>query len=205
MHSLISFKRFRDKPLSEQKELQKIDYYDWDGYSQYDEDLSGSEKRKKLVLLKKLLTNFDKYYHYSDDPRAYRKGKEQQDEIEKLVKELGRDGKKMYKKFWEQNEGNKKDDDKKRTKKEKDEDDEIVNVRPKVKLSTEHYMDSNRWFPETKNVQSTGSLNRCDTEHNSLPLGISYMSDGGNLSFHSPKFVHPSEKHIKDLHRQRNI
>ena len=72
--------------------------------------------------MKKLLSNFDKYYHYSDDSRVYRKGKEQQDEIEKLVKEIGKDGSKIYKKFFEQVEGKRTDDDKKRTKKEKEED-----------------------------------------------------------------------------------
>ena len=141
---LLRFNSWMKKSLHEQKESQRIDYSKWSGANQYNyreddesvvqtnEDLSGSEKKNKILLLKKLLSNFDKYYHYSDDSRAYRKGKEQQDEIEKLVKELGRDGSKIYKKFFEQVEGKRTDDDKKRTKKEKEEDDELVDVKPKI-------------------------------------------------------------------------
>ena len=130
---LLRFNSWLKKSLNEQKESQRIDYSDWDGFDDsFNEDLSGSEKKNKILLLKKLLSNFDKYYHYSDDSRAYRKGKEQQDEIEKLVKEIGKDGSKIYKKFFEQVECKRTDDDKKRTKKEKDEDDELVNVKPKI-------------------------------------------------------------------------
>ena len=129
---LLRFNSWLKKSLHERKESQRIDYSDWDGFDDsFNEDLSGSEKKNKILLLKKLLSNFDKYYHYSDDSRVYRKGKEQQDEIEKLVKELGKDGSKIYKKFFEQVEG-KRTDDKKRTKKEKKEDDELVNVKPKI-------------------------------------------------------------------------
>ena len=130
---LLRFNTWLKKSLHERKESQRIDYSDWRGFDDsVNEDLSGSEKKNKILLLKKLLSNFDKYYHYSDDSRAYRKGKEQQDEIEKLVKELGRDGSKIYKKFFEQVEGKIPDDDKKRTKKEKEEDDELVDVKPKI-------------------------------------------------------------------------
>ena len=130
---LLRFNTWLKKSLHERKESQRIDYSDWDGFDDsFNEDVSGSEKKNKILLLKKLLSNFDKYYHYSDDSRVYRKGKEQQDEIEKLVKEIGKDGSKIYKKFFEQVEGKRTDDDKKRTKKEKDEDDELVNVKPKI-------------------------------------------------------------------------
>ena len=130
---LLRFNSWLKKSLKEQRKSQRIDYSDWDGFDDsFNEDLSGSDKKNKILLLKKLLSNFDKYYHYSDDSRAYRKGKEQQDEIEKLVKDIGRDGSKIYKKFFEQVEGKIKDDDKKRTKKEKEEDDELVDVKPKI-------------------------------------------------------------------------
>ena len=140
---LLRFNSWMKKSLNEQRKSQEIDYSKWSGANQYNyreddesvvqvEDVSGSEKKNKILLLKKLLSNFDKYYHYSDDSRAYRKGKEQQDEIEKLVKELGKDGSKIYKKFFEQVEGKRTDDDKKRTKKEKEEDDELVDVKPKI-------------------------------------------------------------------------
>ena len=130
---LLRFNSWLKKSLKEQRKSQRIDYSDWDGFDDsFNEDLSGSDKKNKILLLKKLLSNFDKYYHYSDDSRAYRKGKEQQDEIEKLVKEIGKDGSKIYKKFFEQVEGKTKDDAKKKTKKEKEEDDELVNVKPKI-------------------------------------------------------------------------
>ena len=97
---LLRFNSWLKKSLHERKESQKIDYSDWDGFDDsFNEDLSGSDKKNKILLLKKLLSNFDKYYHYSDDSRAYRKGKEQQDEIEKLVKEIGKDGLKIYRKY----------------------------------------------------------------------------------------------------------
>ena len=130
---LLRFNSWLKKSLHERKESQKIDYSDWDGFDDsFNEDVSGSEKKNKILLLKKLLSNFDKYYHYSDDSRVYRKGKEQQDEIEKLVKEIGKDGSKIYKKFFEQVESKRTDDEKKRTKKEKEEDDELVDVKPKI-------------------------------------------------------------------------
>ena len=107
---LLRFNTWLKKSLHERKESQRIDYSDWRGFDDsVNEDLSGSEKKNKILLLKKLLSNFDKYYHYSDDSRVYSREKAKQDEIEKLVKELGRDGSKIYKKFFEQNEGDKDD------------------------------------------------------------------------------------------------
>ena len=130
---LLRFNSWMKKSLKEQRKSQKIDYSNWDGFDDsFNEDVSGSEKKNKILLLKKLLSNFDKYYHYSDDSRAYRKGKEQQDEIEKIVKEIGKDGSKIYKKFFEQVESKRTDDERKRTKKEKEEDDELVDVKPKI-------------------------------------------------------------------------
>mgnify|MGYP005661634433 FL=1 len=65
----------------------------------YIEDLSGREKKTKIVLLKRLLQDFDYHYTRSDDRRSYQRGKEQQDKIEKLVKEIGKDGMKIYRKY----------------------------------------------------------------------------------------------------------
>ena len=108
---LLRFNSWLKKSLHEQRKSQRIDYSKWSGANQYNwteddepvvqtnEDLSGSDKKNKILLLKKLLSNFDKYYHYSDDSRVYRKGKEQQDEIEKLVKEIGKDGLKIYRNY----------------------------------------------------------------------------------------------------------
>ena len=74
---------------------------------QCDEDLSGSQKKIKMKELGRLLKSFDVYYHYSDDSRAYKRGKEQQDTIEKLANEIGADGLKYYRKFLRQNESKK--------------------------------------------------------------------------------------------------
>jgi len=65
----------------------------------YIEDLSGRDKTSKISLLKRLLQDFDFFYHYSDDKRSYERGKEQQSTIEKLVKEIGKDGMKIYKNY----------------------------------------------------------------------------------------------------------
>ena len=65
----------------------------------YIEDLSGNQKRTKIKELQKLLTNFDYWYSKSSDSRVYRKGKEQEDTIDKLVGEIGKDGLKLYRKY----------------------------------------------------------------------------------------------------------
>jgi len=65
----------------------------------YVEDLSGREKSTKTILLKRLLKDFDFHYTRSDDRRSYQRGKEQQDKIEKLVKEIGKDGLKIYRNY----------------------------------------------------------------------------------------------------------
>ena len=103
---LLGYKSFRELPLREQQDLQNIDYFKWNGrerlnddLNSYYEDLSGSVKRKMILQLQKLLKDFDYWYNMSSDSRAYRKGKEQQSEIEKLVQTLGKDGKKIYKKY----------------------------------------------------------------------------------------------------------
>ena len=54
---------------------------------------------RKIKELQKLLKDYDFYYSMSDDYRAYKRGKEQQDKIEKLVKEIGKDGLKIYRNY----------------------------------------------------------------------------------------------------------
>jgi hypothetical protein len=203
---MIGFLNYCELPLYEQKKLQKHDFSNWEGPKQYDdwkvvdEDISNSDKKNQILLLKKLLSNFDKYFHYSDDPRSYRKGKDQQDEIEKLVSEIGKEGKKIYKKFFEQIDSEYKNE-KTRSKKEKKDDDELVDVKPKIKEYVD-YMNPRNWFPETANVKSTGSLNELKPVG---AKGVSYFPDGGNLYENTPKFVPPSSQRIKDLNRQRTI
>lgn len=140
------------------------------------EDLTGTQLRNKLRELDKLLKSHDFWYTYSDDSRTYKKGKESQERIEKLVKEIGPDGKKAYRNYIKKFESK--------------------------ETGTERYMDSQNWFPETKNVKTTGSLNEMK------PLGaegVSYMSDGGNLSFGLDQWTPPSEpkKTLLQKHHER--
>ena len=169
---LLGYKSFRELPLREQQDLQNIDYFKWNGRERlyddlnfFNEDLSGSVKRKTILKLQKLLKDFDYWYSMSSDSRAYRKGKEQQSEIEDLVNQLGKDGKKIYKKYIATKESMNEEDrldinlslsgdtllmvlndvqdseyknkkSGKRTKKEKETDDDLVNVKPKIKQRT---------------------------------------------------------------------
>ena len=75
-------------------------------------------------------------------------------------------------------------------------------MKPKIKESTGHYMNPKNWFPETRGVNSTGSLNEL------IPLGAkgtSHMSDGGNLSFNQNQWTPPSvpKKSIDEKHLDR--
>ena len=59
------------------------------------EDISSSTKKKLMVQLEKLLKSHDYYFVYADDSRSYNKGRDEQEEIEKLVKKIDtQDGKK---------------------------------------------------------------------------------------------------------------
>ncbi|MCL0046286.1 hypothetical protein M1N16_08720 [Nitrospinaceae bacterium] len=172
MNSLMRFNQFSEKPLHEKRALQNINYFLWDGrgrlnhdLNHYKEDISSSTKKKMMIQLEKLLKSHDYYFIYSDDSRSYNKGRDEQEEIERLVKEIDtadgkKDALKLYRKYLRKNESMHEDQDKmdihlsisgdclkkllgdekekKKTKKEKAEEDEIVNVKPKIKKN-EHY------------------------------------------------------------------
>jgi len=53
----------------------------------------------QIEELHKLLEDHDFYYVYSDDHKAYEKGKASQDKIEALIKTIGPEGKKLYEQF----------------------------------------------------------------------------------------------------------
>ena len=63
------------------------------------EDLSGNQKKTKMVELEKLLKSHDWYFTFSDDSRSYRKGQEQLSKIKRLVDFIGKDGMKLYKSY----------------------------------------------------------------------------------------------------------
>ena len=111
MNNLIGFKSFREKPLREQIVLQKINYFEWNGRerlnddlnSHYKEDISSSTKKKMMIQLEKLLKKHDYYFVYANG-RAYEKGRDEQQEIERLVKEIdtsdgSKDALKLYRKY----------------------------------------------------------------------------------------------------------
>ena len=53
----------------------------------------------QIEELQKLLEAHDFYYVYSDDGRVYDKGKASQEKIDVLIKEIGREGKRLYEQF----------------------------------------------------------------------------------------------------------
>jgi hypothetical protein len=89
MRNIRTFKKWLE--LGEPEHLVKSNIYV--------EDISGREKTTKTILLKRLLKDFDYHYTRSDDRRSYQRGKEQEDTIERLVKEIGKDGLKIYRKY----------------------------------------------------------------------------------------------------------
>jgi len=58
-----------------------------------------SVKKTNIKELEKALKNHDWFYMYSDDSRAYNKGRDESDKIHKLIKDIGDEGKKLYKKY----------------------------------------------------------------------------------------------------------
>jgi hypothetical protein len=155
MNSLMGFKSFREKPLQERKQLQKVDLSNWRGAN---EDISASKKKTLLRTLAKKLSQHDWWYSMSDDGRAWDKGRKQADEIHDLVSQLGDEGKQLYKKYGKKAGvfEEKEKAEKKRTKKQKEEDDELVDVKPKIK-ETIDYMNPRNWFCEMSGVTPTGS------------------------------------------------
>ena len=72
------------------------------GTLQVNEDLSGNQKDMKLKDLEKKLKSHDFFFTYSDERRSYQKGKKEQEEIRKLVDEIGDDGMSLYKQYLKQ-------------------------------------------------------------------------------------------------------
>ena len=53
----------------------------------------------QIEELQRLLEAHDFYYVYSDDGRAYDKGKASQDKIDALIEDIGSEGKRLYEQF----------------------------------------------------------------------------------------------------------
>jgi len=104
---LLGYKSFRELPLSEQKELQIIDYFLWNGrwklnqdLSSYYEDISPGQKKVLMKDLIKKLQNKDWWYFMSDSGRDYDRGKKEDEIIHDLMMKIGgNEPKKLYKKY----------------------------------------------------------------------------------------------------------
>tara|TARA_Y100000593_G_scaffold43400_1_gene83020 strand:- start:179 stop:754 length:576 start_codon:yes stop_codon:yes gene_type:complete len=189
---LISFKSWMKKSISEQRELQQIDFSSWEYVR---EDVAPKNKKQLMGKLSKLLSKHDWWYAMSDSGVDYRKGRKEDDEINALMRKIGGDEpKQLYRKFarragtmegknvLEYMEDEYQNMGKKRT-------NENVDSSPSRK--TDDYMNPRNWFPDMDRVTATGSLNEV------RPVGEkgkSYFSDGGNLNYNTDKWIPPNVK-----------
>jgi hypothetical protein len=101
---MLTAQSFRKLPIEEQLENTEIDFSNWklwtkDNLKIFSEDLTNKMKATKLKKLSKKLKEWDYTYVYSDSPYDYKKGVAQEKEIQKLYKEIGAEGLKMYRDF----------------------------------------------------------------------------------------------------------
>ena len=75
----------------------------------YVEDLSGNQKKTKMDELEKLLKAHDYFYVYANG-RTYDRGKQSHEHIERLVKDIGPSGLKLYRKYLKKNESKEPED-----------------------------------------------------------------------------------------------
>ena len=84
----LSFKDFLNLDKEEQARL-----------GTFNEDLSGQVKKKKMKQLDTILKNKDWYAHFSDDQRVWKQSKKEDEQIRKLVDEIGEDALELYKMY----------------------------------------------------------------------------------------------------------
>ena len=90
----ISFREFLELDKETQIEL---------GNMNMNEELNQSVKKKKMMELEKLLSNFDFWGYMSDDGTFYKKWKQEEKKIHNLVSLLGKDGNSLYKQVAKKN------------------------------------------------------------------------------------------------------
>ena len=131
------------------------------------EDVSGSAKKKKLQELEKLLKSHDWYFSYSDDGRAYRKGRDEQDKIRKLVDLIGKDGMLLHNQYA-----------KKAGVMEGYQERKKVSIEKKIENVRERHSVNSPMFPEMQNVERNISLG-VDVNENGyvLPNGGHHFAD----------------------------
>ena len=134
----------------------------------YVEDLSGNQKKTKMDELEKLLKAHDYFYVYANG-RIYDRGKQSQEQIERLVKDIGPSGLKLYRKYLKKNES-------------------------KEPTGTGKYMSS--LFPEMRSVEPYDNsipLGESGTSH----LHDGNLFSGFQFFPRSPKPLSTEEKHYK--------
>ena len=185
------------------------------------EDLSGSQKEKKMKELEKKLKTHDYYFSYGDH-KSWKKGQKEQDEIRKLVDEIGEDGLSLYKQYlkkkglienkktprmtpYEKFVQQKMDTWKIKSLDElepeplkrfmKELDDEWVSKDEKEDEKKEH----KSMFPEMNQVQRSGSLEYSPRQIGERSITGHSFGDGGNLypEHITPKWVPPSKERRK--------
>ena len=148
------------------------------GSFQVNEDLSGNQKEKKMKELEKKLKSHDYFFHYSDDGRSYKKGQKEQDEIRKLVDEIGEDGLSLYKQYLKQK-GLMEDKTKPRLNPDEKEKKEQKSIFPEQNVSTKNIQ---LGYGEQRPVDGRSKHGFVDT---------------GNLYYNQPQYVPPSKQRKK--------
>ncbi len=153
-----------------------------------EEDISGGLKKKQMIELEKLLKKHDYYFVYANG-RAYEKGRDEEQEIEKLVKDIDtsdgkKDALKLYRKYLKKHESVDKS-----------------KGRSLEQLVAQRYGQSTV-LPETIGVIPTGSLSEIKPVN---AKGKSYMSDGGNMNYNLEQWIPPTPKlkSMKEKHFDR--
>ena len=93
MRPPISFAEFLKLPADLQEELSTFE----NAYIK--EDLSGSARKKAMTDLEKKLKRKDWFYAMSSDQRVWKRGRDEDEVIRKLVQDLGDDGMELYRMY----------------------------------------------------------------------------------------------------------
>ena len=93
MRPPISFKEFLKLPEEVKESMGRFDN------TCIREDLSGIARKKAMLDLEKRLKRKDWFYSYSSDQRVWKKGRDEDELIRKLVQNLGDDGMSLYKQY----------------------------------------------------------------------------------------------------------
>jgi hypothetical protein len=226
---MLTAQSFRQLPLKEQLQKTEFDFSNWELWTKdnlkiTNEDLSGNIKKNKLKELSKLLKDWDYTYVYSDERNAYKKGVAQEKEIQKLYKEIGAEGLKMYRDFLKskgmmEGQNGRGIFDYERyyhSKMKKWGIKDIDELSPEDKRKFDAEVDRD-WknnsdvkvnmpedkseFPEMQNVEGRGTLDYAIRHVGDKSLTASTFGDSGNLypEHLTPKFIPPSKERMRHM------